>query len=262
MTDKTCLSYWFPRLVEAGIPVPETVVIDIGEQWIELLKVLDGKTIPPLFDELVARIREAAQKDEIGGYPIFLRTGHGSGKHQWLDTCYVTDPGSIMQHVCNLIEWSECVDMLGLPYRVWAVRMFLQLDHKFLAFNGMPIASEWRCFVSGGDVICEHPYWPIETLEGHVTGAFSYDREKYTLIETDSSWREQHASMFAGPTPDEALDLMYHVASVFRDDGSWSVDVCKTANGHWFVTDMAEAEKSYHFPGCAAEKTAPWVKPT
>lgn len=30
---------------------------------------------------------------------------------------------------------------------------------------------------------------------------------------------------------------------------AWSVDVLETRRG-WFVTDMAEAARSFHWPGC------------
>jgi hypothetical protein len=35
--------------------------------------------------------------------------------------------------------------------------------------------------------------------------------------------------------------------------GAWSVDILETKRG-WFVTDMAEAGKSWHWPGCKNEK--------
>ena len=31
--------------------------------------------------------------------------------------------------------------------------------------------------------------------------------------------------------------------------GSWSVDILETARG-WFITDMAEADRSFHLPDC------------
>jgi hypothetical protein len=41
--DKTALSYWFPKLVEAGIPVPKTKIIQMPEKA--------QKVIWKLFDE-------------------------------------------------------------------------------------------------------------------------------------------------------------------------------------------------------------------
>jgi hypothetical protein len=256
-SDKTCLSYWFPVLVRAGIPVPPTVVIDAGEEWRKMIGFMDGQDADPL-PELCEKVRNAAVSAEIGGYPIFLRTGHGSGKHGWSRTCYVNDPRHIAQHIGAIIEWSEMVDIMGLPYRIWAVRKFLHLDYRFKAFEGMPIANEWRAFISGGSIVCVHPYWPIETLEGHVAGAFRVDRESLGMVETDTSWREAHSDMFNREPPEGAVSLARSVAAAFNGDGSWSVDVCRTVEGEWLVTDMAEAHKSYHFPGCPAENTAPW----
>lgn len=74
--DKSCLSYWFPKLETAGIPVPKTEIITTGIDLDQLLE----NTVPEGFSQFVSAIQAAG--DRLG-YPCFLRTGHTSGKlHQ------------------------------------------------------------------------------------------------------------------------------------------------------------------------------------
>ena len=37
-------------------------------------------------------------------------------------------------------------------------------------------------------------------------------------------------------------------------DGAWSIDFLQDAKGGWWLTDMAIATASYHWPGCKNEK--------
>ncbi len=133
--DRNDLAFWFEKLKATGVPVPSTTVVRAGGSVVE---VVYGKHSPH-FEPLVAALKEAAA---AYGYPVFLRSGHGSGKHDWKDTCFVPDTESMGRHVAAIIEWSECVDMLGLPTETWVVREALPLVTTFRAFSGqMPINS-------------------------------------------------------------------------------------------------------------------------
>lgn len=230
------LAYWFPRLLEAGVPVPRTEIVRAD---CDLSPVLDGVT-PIGWDDFLVRLRAAA--DQIG-YPVFLRTGHGAGKHQWRETCYVPDPGVLTRHVVNLVEWSHLVDLFGLPTGTWAVREFLELDASFTAFAGMPVAREFRCFLRGGQAepLCVHPYWPPESIERP-------SRPDWRPIIDRRNALDPHAEA-------AVLRLVGQVAPHF--DGDWSMDVARHLDGRWFVTDMATARRSFHWPACprAAEVT-------
>ena len=76
-----------------------------------------------------------------------------------------------------------------------------------------------------------HPYWPAEALErGGVA-----DPESLAQRLSECADEEQVRELAARAG-----------AAV---GGAWSVDVLETERG-WFVTDMAEAQKSWHWPGC------------
>jgi hypothetical protein len=100
-TDKTALSYWYPKLAAAKILVPNTTFIDMPRAAQECMwKAFDG--------EDGSEEQQAAYSafcDQIAaaggamGWPCFLRTDHTSGKHSWKNTCYLTSPAVVKQHV-------------------------------------------------------------------------------------------------------------------------------------------------------------------
>jgi hypothetical protein len=198
--DRNSLAYWFPPLEAAGLPVPRTEIVryDGGD----LLDMLDGME-PFGWDDLVARIRGAG--DRIG-WPVFLRTGHGSGKHEWARCCYLADPDDLGEHVFALVEWSHLVDMFGLPTNVWA----------------------------DGDVEHIQPYWPPDAVE--LGGP------------DDPGWRAKlaGASRLSAATGDH-LAAVARAAVAALGGGFWSVDLLEDRDGDWWLTDMAEGERSFRW---------------
>lgn len=230
--DAACISRWLPLLQASGVPVPDTVIVETD---LPLIRLLDGEALDD--DAFVGQLRAAAI--QVGGYPVFLRTGHGSGKHEWKSTCFVERPEDMGQHMFNLVEWSACVDLVGLPTRVWAVRKFLHLDSDFIAFDGFPVNRERRYFIADGRVRCSHPYWP----EGAVAQSYGIDVEV-------PDWREKLAALNE-ETPDEIAHLTRlseQVAAHF--DGAWSLDWAMDVEGKWWAIDMAPAGMSFHWPAC------------
>ena len=229
--DKNCLSYWFP-LIKDVVPVPKTAII---KTELDLSPLLDNFRPVPGFDELVEQVSVEADKM---GYPAFMRTGHTSGKHSWLNTCFIPDRNSIAQHMLNLIEYSEMVDIFGLPYKVWVVREMLPTWSIGRAFDGMPVCREFRVFVDGADIKCCHEYWPREAFKNGVPVGYS---EMCEL--PDSEWNR-------------VCELASRAGKAVG--GAWSVDVLETTRGYpdrWYVTDMAVAEDSWHWPECQNSTT-------
>lgn len=234
--DRNDLAYWLPRLQASGVPVPETRVV---RTEVELANLLDGK-LPEGFTEFIAGLRGAAEA--VGGPPCFLRTGHGSGKHQWGRTCHVADLDALPQHVAALVEWSETVDFFGLPFRTWAVREMLDMRPAFRAFGGTPVGRERRYFFGNGEVLCAHPYWPAAAVE-------DADRP---------DWLKQLTALNEMP-PTERRRLHLLTERVARNfDGAWSLDwLYVPGRDKWFAIDMAEASRSFHWPGCPHNMTPP-----
>jgi hypothetical protein len=251
MTNRNCLSYWFPRLEASRVLVPRTIVI----RWpFDLTPLLDGKQ-PEKFDSLCDMLLEAA---DALGWPAFLRTGQGSGKHHWKNTCYLTQHGtSIEKHVGQLVEWSHTVDFFGLPHDVWCVREMLPVKPicTLPAYGGFPLVREARCFIAGGKVVCKHPYWPEGALrEGFPIKADSDADGLTEAFEHEVSANFADLVQQAHGLPWDAITpVVAKVAEAFAGDGAWSVDLLETDRG-WIVTDMAEAARSFHWPGCEFAK--------
>lgn len=243
--DKNCLSYWFPKLKAAGLPVPRTVIVETKRRLVELL---DGET-PEGFNEFLDQLRVAG--DEVG-WPAFLRTGHTSGKHQWDRTCYVLSSSKLGWHVYALVEFSNCVNQpLGLPTKIWCLRELLPTTPVFTApaYYNMPVCREFRVFVDGADVKCVHPYWPREVL---VRGfPIARDRDWTEMpIELPDEFQEQYAALCDLGDDEETIRTLASRAGTALG-GAWSIDLLETKRG-WYVTDVAEAERSFHWEGCEA----------
>lgn len=227
-TKHACLT-GFPLLESAGLPVPRTILVPMPDAaFRDVFRVFDGEPMNGDALPFFADIRAAA--DSIG-YPCFLRTGQTSAKHFWERTCFLDAPESIPSHVIEIVEFSECASLVGLACDIWVVRELLPTKPLGICpeYGNMPLCRELRFFVAKGEVQCWHHYWPLESVKQGGADVSLYDE----LTSTDGY--------------EEAFSLAHKVAKAIG--GAWSVDVLETERG-WYVTDMAEADKSFHWEGC------------
>jgi len=232
--DMTRLSYWFPKIQAAGLPVPKTEIIksedDETQAFYELA--LDGVDPKGKMDSLVCRIRKAG---EMMGFPCFLRTDHTSAKHDWERTCYLKESSDISNHMAYILNFWEMVNWMAPRCDVWVVREFLPTIPIGACpkYSNMPVCKEFRFFVDGPEVKCWHPYWPLKALN---EGGAIYNSEDFSYEDFCQ-------------TPD--INELRNLASAAGKavGGEWSVDILETRRG-WYITDMAEAYKSWHWEGC------------
>lgn len=231
IVDKTALSYWFPVLVEAGLPVPRTTILTMPpDAQKEIRNSFDGQGSIEGVRALKLFADDIAEAVSEFGYPFFLRTDHTSGKHNWEETCFVDCAEAIPTHLWRIAEYSEICDFVGLPWSTWAVREILPTIPFGTCpnYGNMPICREFRFFVDEGAIRCVHPYWPRSALDqGGASSELDYD-----------------ALCRMG---DDIGDLAADAGSALG--GSWSIDILETKRG-WFITDLAEAHKSFHWEGC------------
>lgn len=239
-THENCISYWFPILKRAGVPVPKTAIL---RTKIDLTRMIDHQECPGLdeFIEEYHRAIELVSGSRLG--PAFLRTGQGGGKHDW-DRCCNYRGGNLRDHVGYLVEWSHMVSMISLSHDVWAAREMLPVKPLCVlpGYGNMPLVREMRCFIRHGKVVCYHPYWPI----GAIRDGMSRKPELLErLVEINN------ASLFNPDEQKQIVELAEAVAQAFNegDYTAWSVDILETDRG-FYVTDMALAKESYHWEGC------------
>lgn len=243
MNPKNCITHWLPKLVSAGIPTPETEIITTDIPLIDMCSgiAVDGNR--EFRQELIAAMNKIG-----GGEPVFLRSGHFSGKHEWRETCYVDDYEMALRHVLAIIEYGEISNMGGFPWNVWAVRKLLPMQPDDLAFIsnlfcGMPVRREFRAFVRDGVLECLHPYWPEDAFRNSLDSDQSNDLSRISRLSDDANHERvvEHA-----------------IAAGKALGGYWSVDIlssCSNSGEDWYVTDCALGEDSWHWPGCEHSHT-------
>jgi hypothetical protein len=228
--NPTAIKNWLYAVETMSVPSPETDIYDFN--WLVQRAIVnhDYQSIEPLAQPLVDNIRTSGKKM---GYPLFIRTGLFSGKHNWKNTCYIqasdTDQ-DIIRHLCSLIEYWY---MVGGTYNFdLVVRKFIKTKTLFTAFDGeMPITQEFRLFTEGGVVDSYQFYWPEQAIDGHNP--------------SKPNWREllRDVSKPSDSLLNEMIVLAENVASLL--DGDWSIDFLIDENGKPILIDMAERKKSF-----------------
>jgi hypothetical protein len=233
---------WFP-LVKDIMNTPKTVTIPMAKRFGDDEEVLayNRPSADPEMRRLVSKAQKAVKT--LGGYPIFLRSDETSHKHDWVDSCYVTSDDGVEKGIKSIYEFTLMV-MFGLDFHGVAVSEFLKLKTGFHAFNGMPIAREFRFFIRDGEVLCRHPYWPPASIR-------RADREDWLPVLKEMSRIDD---------VEETLLKVYSreiaaaVKGVNPPHDYWSIDFCETEDGYWYLTDMARGENSYHWGTCENAK--------
>jgi hypothetical protein len=207
--------------------MPRTEII-LERDWLDWLGLSDGRR---LSEGDIKILKESAGRI---GYPLFMRNDFTSGKHRYVETCYVLDEESLLPHLYVVIEDALIRDA---PVTSIVLREYIELDSKFKAFKGFPVAPERRYFVRQGKVTCRHPYWVQDSIE-FWGGTPEPDNWESLLSEMNTE------------TVDEITLLTGYaekIAAVL--EGSWSLDFAKSRSGLWYFIDAAEYEKSWH-PDC------------
>jgi hypothetical protein len=227
--DLTRLSYWFPRIEAAGLPVPKTRIFTLYDFQIEeLMGIIDGKE-SQVCGMLAERIRRIIYADF--SLPVFLRTDFISGKHSWIDTCYLSDTTRIERHIYALVEESCLAGFFGVPFDTWVVRELLETQPAFTAFRGMPITEEWRFFVRDGAIDHVQPYWPPESI----------------MRPSVEDWQDRLAAISTLGDDDLAALTALALRASAAVSGFWSVDFLRTRDRGWVLIDMAEGRKSFRW---------------
>lgn len=224
MMSKNCLSYWFPIIESAGLPVPKTRIVRtdlyLGEGWPEATSSEDRQKF---LDEF------GTACDEIG-FPCFIRTGLFSDKWSWSESCYLYSKQYLTTHVDKIALESQLVDFIGLATDVWVARELIPTTPLFHAFRGcMPVVREFRFFVRDGAVEHIQPYWPEDSIRQP----------------SAPDWKERlhAASQLTGDEERELTRLA--IQAGVSVGGYWSIDFLQASDGNWWLTDMALGENSF-----------------
>lgn len=211
--ERNSLLYWYPHVKDIA-KTPKTVWVEVG--CFGLLE-----NIP---DELIEKLNEKVS--EVNGYPVFMRTDTFSGKHDYIHTCYVPSKEKLEENLYYLVDHSFARDLF---FKAICLRKFIELDWKFKAFAGLPIAPEVRVMIRDRNVERWFFYWVKDAIRFP-------DREDWNRLidEMEALARDEQK---------EFLHVSERVARKF--DGYWSVDFARSRDGEWYLIDMALGEVSW-----------------
>jgi len=220
--------YWHYYTKKLDIPQPKTVGYKLTEK--EIGTFWNERYPEGLTEKIIPLARKI-------GFPCFLRTDYASGKHNYINSCYVEKEEDLPSHIYEVVEDNMLAGILGFPFKVLFFREYLELESKFKAFWGkLPIAKERRYFIKDQKIQCYHPYWPVEAIE-------MADTENYEiLLEELNKESEEEIELLS--------DYTLKVGGALNIHNYWSVDFAFGINKIWYLIDIAVGEESFHWLGC------------
>lgn len=219
--------YWLPR-IEAltGVLTPKTIVVPYDHA--AAMDAIEDGVEWPEWEATVGMVWAATQR--FGG-AAFVRTDLASAKHDGPSSYKITTQEQVDRVLSFTIQDNE---MKFWPTGPWPtaflVREFIELAAPFRAFDGHPIAREWRYFATALESPCSHFYWPEDSI----------------LAPDTEGWEKLLADLAGEPPPKELDDIACRAAEACPAAPAWSVDFAQDVDGCWYLVDMATAESSWH----------------
>jgi hypothetical protein len=236
--NKNSMVFWWKFVKDLLVPKPFTVIVPFTSDPDIFCKLLDGRLNE---EEKLTWSSYLRELDEIAtaiGYPIFIRGDLTAAKHNYIETCYLEKSEDISLHCFRLLE-SSLIGPGILP-TAYILREFIPLEHKFVAFKGLPIAREYRIFAQDGKVFCCHFYWPEAAIEF------------YGTIKEPDNWRDDLKEIEL-IRPNDAVKLFTYAEKItlqLPSEERWSLDFAQGQNGIFYFIDCALAANSWH-PECS-----------
>lgn len=220
----TAFSWWHFRLVE--VPeiaeiMPKTVVFKFDRKLLEEAEQSrNGESWVKFIDQVHQHPFE---------YPIFIKAGTYSGKHNSL--CFVNTKENLSEQVFEVFYEADLMCVHPLPCEL-VVRELLPVKAAFHCFNNFPVTKERRYITNGGKAIAKWPYWPPFSIE-----------------DADCDDWQPKLSAINEETPEEVAflqPLAEKVAAILQPY-DWAIDFLQDVNGKWWITDVQESNRSFHW---------------
>jgi|GEM_PF-2255780 len=232
------LSFWYPKTSNIGFKTPETIIINLTKEEVNLIKM--GKWNCLSEKDLLKRIKLIASENikfDLNN-KIFIRLGKSSNKFNF-DSCLLNNISelflklqTIFEDMYFKLEWEEKINLV--------LREYINTNYKRnKIYNGMPLNSEFRIF------------YDFDTKQ--ILEVFNY-WEKNTML--DNLHNRSDLFTFANTIKEIEEDYEVLVSSLIKEanyklpntslKGKWSVDFMYDGE-NFILIDMAHAECSYYY---------------
>jgi len=246
--DKNSMLYWWDLVKDLPIPKPKTIIIKLEPELVDLIfkcyyETLDyGKSkacekVKPKLREIFEKMKKVV--NELGGFPVFLRTDYTSGKHySYKNPLYRLDSEKDFEKIWVLI--CECHEPLNITFllppkpHALVLREWLNIEtwtSKINHYNKIEV----RFFIKDGKITEVYPYYHFSGLA-----------EKYYDRLSEEGLRElwQDYKNYIEVIKNDLKTLVKYALIIAKHvDGYWSLDFAKA--GKWYFIDMALGKVSW-----------------
>lgn len=232
-------SYWFPKIENCGISVPESGVIPVPQE------VMDSFFMEHSGDEdrIETWVRESVMPEiEDMSSLLFIKNGCFSNKFNF-STCTPTKMASdIVRCVISINYASLCLETSGNAEMVFRKRVGICDEHEcYHIYSGMPLRPEFRVFYDFDRkrvLYCVN-YWSWDYCHDSIS------RDRTDKVVYEAAYPEIEKYYEEHRTEVEAL-VGEHMAGVSGLHGIWSVDLMWCENKYWLI-DMAMGQTSAYY---------------
>lgn len=222
--DRISMLYWYPRIKELDVPLPETelfsidgteTTFEIQEGGLDMDKLIETMQNIPVEDiqELVeslptenAHIRSDWKASRLAG---------GEGRK------ITPEPKFIHEQVMHLID---SMAMTGFPSRSLVVREWIEVDELARSYDA-GICPEVRFIIDEGEVLGGF----VDVYEDDFDRSFSPEEAEEILDELEQRLENNY----------DQIESWAKAIAEELDDTGWSVDFIQDVDGNWHITDMA-----------------------
>ena len=234
------VSYWFPKVKDCGIKVPETFVKQIPEDLFgHLFMDHPEKDINYVYNWVENELMPSIPKSLYG--LVFIKNGAFSNKFDF-STCSVR---------CNVLELTRAIieinyaslmfDTGGNTEIVIRERIPFDESKTTTIYHGMPLRNEYRIFYDFDNhkALYSANYWDWsychEAISRNVTDKIVYEKV----------YNELHAHYIFNQ--DKVMKLVEEHMKDVNLSGIWSVDILEDEQGEFWLIDMALGYRSAYW---------------
>ena len=234
------VSYWFPKVKDCGIKVPETFI-----------KVIPEELLPHLFmdkpDEDINIIFNWVQSELIPDIPstlrglIFVKNGAFSNKFDF-NTCSIRSNALELTRAIIEINYASLMFDTGGNTEI-VIRKRIPFDERITStiYHGMPLRNEYRVFYDFDNrkALYIANYWDWDychdAISRNITDKLIYEKVYNSLAEHYVQNREKVMNLVEEHMKD--VDLT----------GIWSVDILEDECHDFWLIDMALGYRSAYW---------------
>ena len=238
--DVLNVSYWFPKIENCGIKVPQTFIKEIPvELFTHLFLDHPEEDIDYIYNwvknDLIPSIPE-----ELHGL-IFIKNGTFSNKFDFSTCCIRCNPLEITRSIAEINYASLMFDTGGNTEIVIRERIPYDNQKTMTIYNGMPLRNEYRAFYDFDNhkALYITDYWE-----------WSYCHDAISCNATDKlvyekAYNDLHTHYLINH--EQVLKLVEEHMKDVNLSGIWSIDLLEDKNKELWLIDMAIGHRSAYW---------------